>query len=115
MHQLEGRRRRAGGGELLAHVVLHGLDVVIDARLDALDGRGRAGVGRVGQLLARVRAPASARRAPGSCGSATARCSSHSASMRMRSRMSPASDEQLAQRRRDVAVAPIDRRERVER
>ncbi len=41
MHQLEHRRGGAAGGEFLAHEVLHGLHVVVDARFDGLDGRRR--------------------------------------------------------------------------
>ena len=43
MHQLEGRAGCAGGPQLIAHEILHRLDVVIDALLDRLDRAGRAG------------------------------------------------------------------------
>jgi hypothetical protein len=37
MHELEQRSVRTRALQTLAHVVLHRLDVVIDARLDLLD------------------------------------------------------------------------------
>ena len=46
MHELEGRIGGAGPGELLAHVVFDRLDVVVDARLDRLDGFRRGWLGR---------------------------------------------------------------------
>jgi hypothetical protein len=51
MHQLEGSGGSSSGRELLAYVVLHGLDVVVDPRLDALDGCRRALIGGLRKLL----------------------------------------------------------------
>jgi hypothetical protein len=45
VHELEHGGARAGRLQLLAHEVLHGLHVVVDARLDGLHGRGRVVAG----------------------------------------------------------------------
>ena len=51
VHELEGGSGGPGRSELLAYVVLDGLDVVVDAPLDALDGCRRSLIGRLCQLL----------------------------------------------------------------
>ncbi len=51
MHQLQRRGTRARSGELGADIVFDRLDVMVDARLDQLDGRGGGCSGRLGQVL----------------------------------------------------------------
>ena len=92
VHQLEHGGRGAALRELLAHEIFHGLDVVVDARLDGLD-RGRRVVARFerearGELFAPVRSAV----ASSSCGHGFGQASSQAASMRTRSRIRPLSD-----------------------
>ena len=106
MHQLQHRGRRPGGGQLFAHEILHRLDVVIDALLDGLDGLGgasfRIACQRGAALEHRRRQRAGQQAQPRSVS-----CSNHSASTRMRSRISAGFGKIIAQRRRDGGVTPV--------
>ena len=51
MHELKRPGARTGGAQFLAHVVFDGLDVMIDARFDLLDGRRGERTGFARQLL----------------------------------------------------------------
>ena len=96
-----------------ADPVLHGLDVVIGARLDGLDRRhvGRRRIG--GERLEPARARAAAARASTGAAGPCASASNQAHSTRTRSRIRPASLNNAANRRELGGIAAVQRRESV--
>jgi hypothetical protein len=114
VHQLERRIRGPDRSQLLAYVVLNGLDVVIDALLDRLDGRRRCRLGR-GCKLTRALAHRGRELRAGQL-----RHRRRQVQQPLRLDADALADqsalrEQAAQRRARGAVAPIHRRQRIER